>query len=67
MWSGCRRVDLVVSQAYPGMTKCILAFLHLRQSSNEDVDVSINKIHADSNCSEYIYSHCLRFRRSQKL
>ena len=65
MWSGCRRSDLVVSQAYPGMTKCIQAFLHLRQPSNEDVDVSINKI--DSNCSEYIYSHCLRVRRSQKL
>ena len=31
---------LVVSQAYPG----ILAFLHLRQPSNEDVEVSIDKI-----------------------
>ena len=43
MWSGCRQADLVVSQAYPGMTRCILTFLHLRQYSNEDVEVSIDK------------------------
>ena len=40
--------DLVASQAYPGMTRSILAFLHLRQPSNEDIEVSIDKI--DSNC-----------------
>ena len=31
MWSGCRRADQVVSQAYPVMPRYALAFLHLRQ------------------------------------
>ena len=34
MWFGCRQPDAVVSQAYPGMLRCVLAFLHLRQSSS---------------------------------
>ena len=34
MWCGCRRVDPVVSQAYPGMLRYVLAFLRLRQPSS---------------------------------
>ena len=34
MWSGCRRVDRVVSHAYSGMSRYVLAFLHLRQPSS---------------------------------
>ena len=30
MWSGCCRADPVVSQAYPGMPRYVLAFLHLK-------------------------------------
>ena len=25
MWFGCRQLDAVVSQAYPGMPRCVLA------------------------------------------
>ena len=31
MWSGYRQANLVVSQAYSGMPRYVLAFLHLRQ------------------------------------
>ena len=31
MWCGCRRADLLVSLAYPGMPRYFLAFLRLRQ------------------------------------
>ena len=34
MWCGCRRADPVVSQAYPGMPRYVMAFLHLRQPSS---------------------------------
>ena len=34
MWYGCRRADQVVSQAYPGMPRYILAFVHLGQLSH---------------------------------
>ena len=34
MWFGCRQPDAVVSQAYLGMPRCELAFLHLRQPSS---------------------------------
>ena len=30
MWSGCRQADPVVSQAYPGILRYVLAFVHLR-------------------------------------
>ena len=33
MWYGCRRADPVVSQAYPGMPRYALAFVHLGQLS----------------------------------
>ena len=34
MWSGCRQADSAVSQAYSGMPRYVLAFLHLRQPSS---------------------------------
>ena len=32
MWFCCRQPDAVVSQAYPGMQRCVLALLHLSQA-----------------------------------
>ena len=48
MWSGCRRADPVVSQAYPGMPRYVLAFLHLKAAlrvilRNEGVAVCIDR------------------------
>ena len=34
MWCGCRRADQVVSKAYPGMPRYVLAFVHLGQLSH---------------------------------
>ena len=49
MWSGCRRADPVVLQAYPRMPRYVLAFLHLKAAlhvilRNEGVAVYIDRL-----------------------